>query len=63
MHSYMGDMPSGQYVCLSVKDTGSGIDPEINTIGAAVNGTGSIGIDNLGTPSTKGFDISFKLTF
>jgi TonB-linked SusC/RagA family outer membrane protein len=41
----------------------SGVDPEINTIGAAVKGTGSIGIDNLGTPSTKGFDFSLKLTF
>ena len=41
----------------------SGVDPEINTIGAAVTGTGSIGIDNLGTPSTKGFDFSLKFTF
>ncbi len=41
----------------------SGVDPEINTIGAAVMGTGSIGIDNLGTPSTKGFDVSVRFTF
>ncbi len=41
----------------------SGIDPEVNTIGAAVKGTGSIGIDNLGTPSTKGFDLGIKVSF
>ena len=41
----------------------SGVDPEINTIGAAVMGTGSIGIDNLGTPSTKGIDFSIRLSF
>lgn len=41
----------------------SGVDPEVNTIGAAVKGTGSIGIDNLGTPSTKGFDIGVRLSF
>ena len=41
----------------------SGVDPEINTIGAAVMGTGSVGIDNLGTPPTKGIDFSLRLTF
>ncbi len=41
----------------------SGVDPEVNTIGAAVSGTGSIGIDNLGTPTTKGFDFSLRITF
>ncbi len=41
----------------------TGVDPEVNTIGASVKGTGSIGIDNLGTPSTKGIDLGFKFTF
>ncbi len=41
----------------------TGVDPEINTIGAAVMGTGSIGIDNLGTPPTKGIDFSIRLNF
>ena len=41
----------------------TGVDPEVNSIGAFVTGTGSIGIDNLGTPSTKGFDLGFKFTF
>lgn len=41
----------------------TGVDPEVNSIGAAVNGTSSIGIDNLGTPSTKGIDLGFKFTF
>jgi hypothetical protein len=41
----------------------TGVDPEINTIGAAVQGTGSIGIDNLGTPSYKGFDLMLRVIF
>ena len=41
----------------------TGIDPEVNSIGASVKGTGSVGIDNLGTPSTKGVDLGFKFSF
>ena len=41
----------------------TGTDPEVNSIGASVKGTGSVGIDNLGTPSTKGFDLGFNFTF
>ena len=41
----------------------SGIDPEINTFGAGISGAGSMYIDNLGTPSTRGFDLGLKFTF
>ncbi|WP_086478147.1 SusC/RagA family TonB-linked outer membrane protein [Arenibacter amylolyticus] len=41
----------------------SGVDPEINTFGAGISGAGSMYIDNLGTPSTRGFDIGLKFTF
>ncbi|WP_341221484.1 SusC/RagA family TonB-linked outer membrane protein [Polaribacter atrinae] len=41
----------------------SGVDPEINAFGGGVPGAGSVGVDNLGTPNTKGFDLGLKLTF
>ncbi len=41
----------------------SGVDPEINTFGAGISGAGSMYIDNLGTPSTQGFDLGLKFTF
>ncbi|WP_299666067.1 SusC/RagA family TonB-linked outer membrane protein [uncultured Polaribacter sp.] len=41
----------------------SGIDPEINTFGGGIPGAGSVGVDNLSTPNTKGLDIGIKLTF
>ncbi|MFI2742005.1 SusC/RagA family TonB-linked outer membrane protein [Zhouia sp. PK063] len=41
----------------------SGVDPEVNTFGAGIGGAGSMGIDNLGTPSTKGFDLGLKFNF
>ncbi|TXD47715.1 SusC/RagA family TonB-linked outer membrane protein [Polaribacter sp. IC073] len=41
----------------------SGVDPEINAFGGGIPGAGSVGVDNLGTPNTKGFDLGIKLTF
>lgn len=41
----------------------SGVDPEVNTFGAGIAGAGSLGIDNLGTPNTKGFDLGLKFKF
>ena len=41
----------------------SGVDPEINAFGGGVPGAGSVGVDNLDTPNTKGFDLGLKLTF
>jgi TonB-linked SusC/RagA family outer membrane protein len=41
----------------------SGVDPEIATFGASVSGSGAIGLDNLSTPNTKGFDLGIKITF
>jgi TonB-linked SusC/RagA family outer membrane protein len=41
----------------------SGVDPEVNTFGAAITGAGSMSIDNLGTPSTKGIDLGLKIRF
>lgn len=41
----------------------SGVDPEVNTFGAGVQGTGSVGIDNLGTPNTRGFDLGIRFKF
>ncbi|MCF4100612.1 SusC/RagA family TonB-linked outer membrane protein [Gillisia sp. M10.2A] len=41
----------------------SGVDPEVNTYGAGIAGAGSVGIDNLGTPNTKGFDLGLKFKF
>lgn len=41
----------------------SGVDPEVNTFGAGISGAGSMGIDNLGTPNMKGFDLGLKVRF
>ncbi|GHA38507.1 SusC/RagA family TonB-linked outer membrane protein [Salinimicrobium marinum] len=41
----------------------SGVDPEVNTFGAGIAGAGSMGIDNLGTPNTKGVDIGLRFKF
>lgn len=41
----------------------SGVDPEVNTFGAGISGAGSTGIDNLGTPGTKGVDLGLKFKF
>ncbi|MCB0474625.1 MAG: SusC/RagA family TonB-linked outer membrane protein [Flavobacteriaceae bacterium] len=41
----------------------SGVDPEVNTFGAGIDGAGSLSIDNLGTPNTKGFDFGIKFSF
>ncbi len=41
----------------------SGVDPEVNTYGAGIAGAGSVGIDNLGTPNTKGFDLGLRFKF
>ncbi len=41
----------------------SGVDPEVNTFGAGVSGAGSLGIDNLGTPNTRGFDLGLRFKF
>ncbi|SKB51514.1 TonB-linked outer membrane protein, SusC/RagA family [Salegentibacter holothuriorum] len=41
----------------------SGVDPEVNTYGAGIQGAGSMGIDNLGTPNTKGFDLGLRFKF
>jgi len=41
----------------------SGVDPEVNTFGAGINGAGSMNIDNLGTPNVKGFDLGLKFRF
>ncbi len=41
----------------------SGVDPEVNTFGAGISGAGSMAIDNLGTPNTKGFDFGLKVRF
>ncbi|MCB0485736.1 MAG: SusC/RagA family TonB-linked outer membrane protein [Flavobacteriaceae bacterium] len=41
----------------------SGVDPEVNTFGAGISGAGSVAIDNLGTPNTKGFDFGLKFSF
>lgn len=41
----------------------SGVDPEIATFGASVSGSGAIGLDNLSTPNTKGFDLGIKINF
>ena len=41
----------------------SGVDPEINSFGGGVSGAGSVGIDNLSTPNTKGFDLGLKVNF
>jgi TonB-linked SusC/RagA family outer membrane protein len=41
----------------------SGVDPEVSSGGAGVAGTGSMGMDNLGVPSTKGFDLGLRLNF
>jgi hypothetical protein len=40
----------------------SGVDPEVSSGGAGVGGTGSFGLDNMGVPATRGFDIGLKLT-
>ncbi|MDT0642721.1 TonB-dependent receptor [Zunongwangia sp. F363] len=41
----------------------SGVDPEVNTYGAGIQGAGSMGIDNLGTPNTRGFDLGLRFKF
>lgn len=41
----------------------SGVDPEVNTYGAGIGGAGSVGIDNLGTPNTRGVDLGIKFKF
>ena len=41
----------------------SGVDPEVSSGGAGVPGTGSMGMDNLGTPATKGVDFGLRLSF
>ncbi len=41
----------------------SGVDPEIASFGASVSGSGAIGLDNLSTPNTKGFDLGVKINF
>lgn len=40
----------------------SGVDPEVTGSGAGVGGAGSFGFDNLGVPSTRGFDFSIRLS-
>jgi TonB-linked SusC/RagA family outer membrane protein len=41
----------------------SGVDPEVSSGGAGVAGTGSMGMDNLGIPATKGVDFGLRLSF
>jgi hypothetical protein len=41
----------------------SGVDPEVSSGGAGVAGTGSMGMDNLGVPATRGFDLGLRLSF
>jgi TonB-linked SusC/RagA family outer membrane protein len=41
----------------------SGVDPEVSSGGAGVGGSGSMGMDNLGVPSTRGFDLGLRLNF
>lgn len=41
----------------------SGVDPDVNTFGAGINGAGSMYIDNLGTSNTRGFDLGLRFTF
>ncbi len=41
----------------------SGVDPEVNTFGAGIAGAGSLSIDNLGTPNTRGFDVGLRFKF
>ncbi len=41
----------------------SGVDPEVSSGGAGVAGTGSMGMDNLGVPATRGLDLGLRLTF
>ena len=39
----------------------SGVDPEVSSGGSGVAGTGSMGMDNLGVPGTRGFDFGLRL--
>jgi TonB-linked SusC/RagA family outer membrane protein len=41
----------------------SGIDPELSMGGAGVRGTGTVGIDYVGLPATKGFVVGLNVTF
>ncbi|WP_162183635.1 SusC/RagA family TonB-linked outer membrane protein [Wocania ichthyoenteri] len=41
----------------------SGSDPEVDSGGAGVRGTGSIGIDYAGTPTTKGVSLGINVSF
>lgn len=40
----------------------SGVDPEVSSGGSGVAGTGSMGMDNLGVPGTRGFDFGLRLS-
>ena len=40
----------------------SGVDPEVSSGGAGVGGTGSMGMDNLGTPGVRGLDFGLRLS-
>jgi TonB-linked SusC/RagA family outer membrane protein len=40
----------------------SGVDPEVSSGGSGVSGTGSMGMDNLGVPGTRGFDFGLRLS-
>ena len=40
----------------------SGVDPEVSSGGAGVVGTGSMGMDNLGTPAVRGLDFGLRLS-
>jgi TonB-linked SusC/RagA family outer membrane protein len=39
----------------------SGVDPEVSSGGSGVAGAGSMGMDNLGVPGTRGFDFGLRL--
>ena len=41
----------------------SGVDPEVSSGGAGVAGSGSMGMDNLGIPGTRGVDFGLRLSF
>jgi len=41
----------------------TGIDPELSIAGAGVRGTGTVGIDYVGLPSTKGFVVGLNVNF
>jgi hypothetical protein len=41
----------------------TGVDPELSIGGAGVRGTGTVGIDYVGLPATKGFVVGLNVTF